>query len=174
MLVQRKIVRRWQLLVLSWRSLNKRVKRLLLLFPIQYKWWDILNHWNRGTRKVRGGESNPAHAQLLDSMELVSNNGSFKDAITNLSTTIAQIYPLIGQKGCNLLISDTGTSGNYFKTHVNGVEFTYKNWTECFSNEDYSKVPLQVRKLIQVGKKHREESASNNLKQKASEITQHK
>ena len=107
-------------------------------------------------------------------MELVSNNGSFKDAITNLSTTIAQIYPVTGQKGHKSLILEIGTSENDFKTYVNGMEFTYKNQTECFCNEDYSNIPLQLRKLIQVGKQYRETSTSNNSKLKASEITQHK
>lgn len=48
----------------------------------------------------------------------------FKEAVTQLSTTIAQIYPLAGHKGCKSLISETGTSANNFKTHLNGVEFT--------------------------------------------------
>ena len=51
------------------------------------------------------------------------------------------------------------------------MEFTYKNWIEPFSNEDYAKILLQVRKLIGAGKKHREASASDNSKQKAFEIT---
>ena len=72
-----------------------------------------------------------------------------------------------------MLILETGTGGKNFKTHVNDVEFTFKNWIEPFSNENYWKIPLQVRKLIQVGKKHREVSVSNNSKQNALEQTQH-
>ena len=70
-------------------------------------------------------------------MKLASNNVSFKDAITRLLITIAQIYAPVGQKGRKSLILEAETNGNDFKTHVNGVEFTYKDWTEYFYNKDY-------------------------------------
>ena len=49
----------------------------------------------------------------------------FQDAIVNISTSIAQLFPDANVKGRKAIVSQTGTSSKTsYSTHINGIEFT--------------------------------------------------
>ena len=82
---------------------------------------------------------------LQTALEIVSNGVTFRDAIFRLSCTIASIYPLTTQKGCKLLISETGTAHKSdYKDSINGVVFNGNNWKEYFEPDYYKRFPLQL------------------------------
>ena len=113
-------------------------------------------------------------------MELVSSGVTFRDAITRLSSTIAAIYPLAPQKGRKSLISETETTHNLdYKNSINGVSFNAKNWNGHFETKDYKCFPLQLRKLIGLGKAEMKKNGGNELtfqnndsKRKASQVAE--
>ena len=73
---------------------------------------------------------------------------TFAKAIVNISTSIAQIFPLANVKGRKAIVSQVGTDATSYSTHCNGVEFTTLNWTKRMNNEDYKCIPTQVKRLI--------------------------
>ena len=80
---------------------------------------------------------------------------TFVNAIVDISTSIAQIFPLVNVKGHKAIVSQVGTnSDTSYSTHVNDIEFTESNWDKRLSNDDYKCLPKQVRKLIGFVKAH--------------------
>ena len=105
-----------------------------------------------------------SNTRLLTAVELVSSGVTFRDAITRLSSTIAAIYPLAPQKGRKSLISETETTHNLdYKNSINGVSFNAKNWNGHFETKDYKCFPLQLRKLIGLGKAEIHKNGGNEL-----------
>ena len=121
-----------------------------------------------------------SNTRLLTAVELVSSGVTFRDAITRLSSTIAAIYPLAPQKGRKSLISETETTHNLdYKNSINGVSFNAKNWNGHFETKDYKCFPLQLRKLIGLGKAEMKKNGGNELtfqnndsKRKASQVAE--
>ena len=89
---------------------------------------------------------NTSNSYLLTRIELNCIGVTFQDAVVDISTSIAQIFPLVNVKGRKAIVSQTGTSGNIsYSTHVNGVEFTESTCEKRLSNNDYKRIPKQVK-----------------------------
>ena len=90
---------------------------------------------------------------LLTWMEMNRTEVTFADAIVNISTSIGQIFPLANVKGRKAIVSQAETNDvTLYVTHCNGVLFNDKNWFKGMSNDDYKRIPTQMRKLIGIAK----------------------
>ena len=91
---------------------------------------------------------------LSTRMEMNRTGVTFQTAIVDISTSIAQIFPLIHVKGRKSIISQVGTADTSYSTHCNGVLFTNENWKKRLTNEEYKCIPTQMKKLIGFAKAH--------------------
>ena len=91
---------------------------------------------------------NSSDSFLRTRMEMNRTGITFDKAIVNISTAIAQIFPLANVKGRKAIVSQVGSGATSFSTHCNGVELTAANWTKRMNNEDYKCIPSQVKRLI--------------------------
>ena len=98
---------------------------------------------------------NTSNVPLLTRIELNCIGVLFQDTVMDISTSIAQIFPLVNVKGHKTIVSQTRTSGKTsYSTHVNGGEFTESTWEKRLSNDKYKCIPKQVKKLIGFAKYH--------------------
>ena len=98
---------------------------------------------------------NTNNAYLPTQIELNRIGVTFQNAIVDIGTTIAQIFPLVNIKGRKAIVSQIGTnSDTSYSTHVNGIEFTESNWDKRLSNNDYKCLLKQMKKLIGFAKAH--------------------
>ena len=88
------------------------------------------------------GSMNTSNGFFLTRIELDRIGVTFVNAIVDISTSIAQIFPLVNVKGRKAIVSQVGTNSNTsYSTHVNGIEFTASNRDKRLSNDDYKCLP---------------------------------
>ena len=98
--------------------------------------------------KLLGG-MNTNDNSLITRMEMNRTNVTFAAAIVNISTSIGQLYPLANVKGRKAIVSQVGSDdATSYSTHCNGILFTEQNWNKHMNNDDYKRIPTQMRRLI--------------------------
>ena len=101
------------------------------------------------------GSMSTNNSFLSTQMEMNRTGVTFQNAIVDISTSIAQIFPLINVKGRKSIISQVGTDDvTSYSTHCNGILFTEKNWERRLGNDEYKCIPTQMKKLIGFAKSH--------------------
>ena len=117
---------------------------------------------------------NTSNGFLLTRIELNHIGVTFANTIVDISTSVAQIFPLVNVKERKAIVLQVGTnSDTTYSTHVNGIEFTQSNCDKRLSNNDYKCLSKQVKKLIGFAKAygyHDKQSASLAEKQKSNKI----
>ena len=79
---------------------------------------------------------------------------TFQDAVVNISSSIAQLFPNVNVKGHRVIVSQTRTSSKTsHSTHINGIKFTEATWKRRLGK--YNCIPKQIQKIIGFAKLHK-------------------
>ena len=99
---------------------------------------------------------NTSNVILLTRIEFNCIGVTFQNAIVDISTSIAQIFPNVNVEGHRAIVLQTGTSSKTsYSTSINDMEFTKANWKRRLSNEKFKCIPKQMRELIGFAKYHK-------------------